>query len=336
MASSGFNPTIMMAQGEASAVPLSYAEDLVSSEVATRTFLGHDGKFFFAQAVDPWIASPQTLARVLDFPTYRAQRMLYPLVASGFGTLSPDAVVWGLIVANVMAVGVGGWFTARLAESLGASAWVGLAFPLNPGVLGELDIDGSGVFALCLGLASLLALRQSRVTTAALLMSAAVLSRETMLLFAVGALAGGWFMARRWIWPIVVWPILSVSLWRVYTTLRFSGLEETTNLTDGLSRNFTVAPLGGLVSAFGEWQLASRNLVWGLALIGLLFLFTLRAVRTRTPESWSALPFVALAVFASAFVWKEPYDIARATAPVFTAYALLLFSSGRRSEHVFD
>ena len=44
---------------------------------------------------------------------------------------------------------------------------------------------------------------------------------------------------------------------------------------------------------------------------------------------WGALPFVALAMILSEAVWRQPFDISRAVAPVFTAAPfLLLMPSG--------
>ena len=81
----------------------------------TRPNLGHDGKFFFAQANDPLSLQPERHAAFLDGPLYRAQRMLFPLIAGGFGLFPPGVVVWSMLVTNLLAMGVGALLAARLA-----------------------------------------------------------------------------------------------------------------------------------------------------------------------------------------------------------------------------
>src|SRR5918996_1092055 len=91
------DPTIFVAFGEDSQTQTNYARSLLG-EITTRRDLGHDGKFFFAQANDPWYLSPEQHAVVLDRPIYRAQRMLFPMVAGGFGLFPPGAVVWAMLL----------------------------------------------------------------------------------------------------------------------------------------------------------------------------------------------------------------------------------------------
>ena len=91
--------------------------------------LGHDGRFFFVQGNDPWVLEPEVNAVVLDRPLYRSQRMFYPLLAGGFGLFSPEGVVWGLLVVNVIAMGLGTWAVAVLAVEMGLSSWSGSRLP---------------------------------------------------------------------------------------------------------------------------------------------------------------------------------------------------------------
>jgi hypothetical protein len=325
LASADFNPTIFLAEGRENSVPLSYAEEQLDMEIRTRPALGHDGKFFFAQSVDPWISDPATLARVLDFPTYRAQRMLYPTLASVLGTLSPDQVVWGLLLANLVGAGIGSAATAAVASGLGGSPWLGLAFAINPGIWSEIDIDGSGVLALALALLGLWAVLRQHEVWATLAFAGAALSRETMLLFAGGIFIGWWLTKRTWKWHLVVAPIAAVAIWRAFLTLRFDGYEDPAKLGEGLTRNFNLIPLGGLIEAISGWQ-DPQEAVWGWAIVALLAMFALRVLRDPTAIGLAAVPFLLLAIFGSETIWREPYDIARATSPIFTMYPVLLFS----------
>ena len=80
--------------------------------------------------------------------------MLFPMIAGGFGFLPPGAIVWSMLMTNVAAMVVGTILAAKLAEAWGAyrsgSGWM---FPLNIGLLFELEIGGAGIlaYACCLG-----------------------------------------------------------------------------------------------------------------------------------------------------------------------------------------
>jgi hypothetical protein len=75
-----------------------------------------------------------------------------------------------------------------------------------------------------------------------------------------------------------------------------------------------------------------------LILVIIVVAFTVLAPRSRLPIAWGALPFVALAVVLSVDVWREPFDLSRAVAPVFTAapFLVALSRSGTVRTHVPD
>jgi hypothetical protein len=336
---SGWDVTIFLAEGEESPIQADYAEALLGRPIATRSSFGHDGKFFFAQANDPWYLKPDKHAVVLDLPVYRAQRMLYPTVAGGLGLFSPSVVVWTMVLLNVVGVGVGSTLTAALATTLGGSRWVGLAFALNPGVIADLDINGGGVVALALGMAGALLLTRGHHPWASVALAGSVLARETMILFVAGAVLGNWLNRRRWVLAPLLVSAAAALLWRIYVSNRLAGLglETLGGLPANPVGNLTFRPLTGAVDAIPYWLANPAKFAFVGGLVVLMLLFVRRAIGERTVVAWSALPFVMLSLFLAVFVWREPYDLARAVAPIFTAYPLLLFqSSAKVREHVFE
>ena len=315
----GMDPAIFLALGEAAPAQTRYTERLLGN-VPTRPNRGHDGKFFFIQANDPWYLHPDANAVFLDRPAYRSQRMLYPMVAGGMGLFPPWLVVWTMLVTNVLFLGVGALVAARLATIWGASPWLGLAVPLNIGLLFELWIDGSGILAYVLALCAVYAVAMGKGWTAAALMSAAALSRETMVLFAFGLFALGWVEHRRLRWRLVLAPLLAMAMWQGYVQLRLMGIAG----RDGAWSNFG-PPFVGLVDALRSWLDDPNSLVLNIALLALVVVFAVRGVSSRSMIVWGALPFVAMATVLSVAVWGEPFDISRALAPVFTAAPFLLF-----------
>ena len=314
----GMDPTIFIALGEDAPVQTEYAVRLLG-EVTTRHDLGHDGKFFFAQANDPWYLDPEQNAAVLDRPTYRGQRMLFPMIAGGFGLFPPGVVVWAMLATNLLAMAIGAVLAAKLASSWGASAWLGLWVPLNIGLLFELDIGGAGVLAYACCLGGLYALVRDRTWLAALLFAAAALSREVMVLFAVGVFALWWLQRRERPWRLVVTPLVAMALWYLYLHVRLAGVAGVGGLTGAFAPPFT-----GFFEAFRSWVENPIDLVYELPLLALIIAFIPLAVRSRLPIAWGALPFVALATILSVNVWREPFDLSRALAPVFTAIPFLI------------
>lgn len=330
----GFDPSIFLALGEDPAVPTDYARDLLG-EVVTRTNLGHDGKYFFAQANDPLYTEPEAHAVVLDRPIYRGQRMLYPFLAGGGGAFPPQVVVWSLVIVNLAAVGVGTFATAQLSQRLGASPWLGLAFPINVGVIGEIDIDGAGVVAFALAMVAIWMVYEGRMSVAALALSGAALAREVMLGVAVGLVVGVWFNRRRFRPVLLVPPALCVVAWNLYLRWRLADLPAV-----GDTREIAPYPLAGIIRAIPQWvDDGTASLLAGLVILILLVVFSVRALLDRSILAWAALPFVALASMLSISVWLEPMDIARGIVPVLTIYPLLVLLGSRRTkpvEQVFD
>jgi hypothetical protein len=314
------DPTIFLALGEAAPAQTSYAQRLLG-DVATRENLGHDGKFFFIQANDPWHLHPEANAAFLDRPVYRAQRMLYPVIAGGIGLFPPGLVVWSMLVTNVLCLGIGALVAARIALISGASPWLGLTVPLNIGLLFELWIDGSGILAYLFALGAVYALATGRGWTAAALLSAAALSRETMVAFASGILALGWIEHRRLRWRLLVMPLAAMGIWQGYLQVRLMGISG----QGGASSNFG-PPFLGLVEAFRSWIQDPTYLVLNIAILVLVGVFAVRGLSSRSMIVWGALPFVGLATVLSVAVWGEPFNIARALAPVFTAAPFLLLA----------
>lgn len=325
MSGASWQPSALLAIGDEAVVQLEYANRVLEGRVETRSALGHDGKFFFILANDPLFLAPAEHAAFLDYPTYRAQRILYPLVAGGVGLFSAGMTVWGLIVVNVLAAGLGSYATAGVAGFLGTTRWLGLAYVISPGIIAELDIDGGGVLALALGMLGLLLLLKKEESWAIAAFAGSVLARETMILFVGGLFLWEWLYRRSLRVALLAIPVIGAIAWRVYAGIRLAGIESSSSMSQGLLRSFDL-PLRGMIEASAVWAMDSVKLIWTLCLITLLLLFLRRAWTDRSPLAACASPFLVLSLFLSAIVWIEPYDIARALAPVFVAYPLLLFS----------
>jgi hypothetical protein len=314
-----WDPTIFVAFGEDATPTTEYAEERLG-EVYLRGAQGHDGKFFFVQANDPWVLEPNVNAQVLDRPLYRSQRMLYPVLAGGFGLLGPEAIVWAMLVVNLLAMGVGSWVVARIAEEMGGSPWWGLAFALNIGFFSEINIGGAGVVAAAAAFGAVLMFMRERAGAGIGLLVAAVLAREAMLIAVAGIAFWFWLERRRkTAVTVAALPAIAAASWAAYLRLRIGEGSVPAQVEE------IGWPFVGFVEAFGTWLGDPLDLVVGLAMMTLFLLFTRRALLSRHVVGWAFLGFVALGVVFTEQVWRSYFDITRAVAPIITSFVLLVF-----------
>jgi hypothetical protein len=317
----GWDATIFVGFGEDEAPTRQYAEERIG-DVFLRAGDGHDGKYFFVQAVDPWVLAPETNAAVLDRPLYRSQRMLYPLLAGVGGALPPSGIVWGLLVVNLVAFGVGTWATAGIAQQMGMSPWWGLAFGFNVGLLSEMVIDGAGVVATAAAFVAVRLFLKERSAWAIAALAVACLAREAMLIAAVGSAFWLWrYQGKRNVAiATIAVPTGVIAAWAGYLRLQIrldSGLGEVREI--GL-------PLIGLFRAIPIWREDPMNLIIGAAILLVFVMFIRRVLTSSHLVGWAFVGFAALALVLTARVWANYFDMTRAVAPVLTAFVLMLFA----------
>ena len=313
-----WEPTQFAAFGEEATEIRSYAEDRLDT-VKLRSQLGHDGRFFFVQANDPWVLDPNENAQVLDRPLYRSQRMLYPALAGGLGLFGPEAIIWAMLLLNLAAMGLGSWAVAWIAVSLGGPVWAGLAFVLNIGFISELDVGGAGILAGAAAFGALALVLNGRTWAGVVLLTMAALSREVMLVVAAGAAFYLWRRdEKRDAVAAALLPLAAVVVWAVYLRLRLSvdaGLSEVQEI--GI-------PFLGIIQAIEWWIKSPVDLVMGIVILLILGLFTRRALLQDNIVGWALIGFVPLALLLTEQVWHSYFDITRGVAPLMTAFVLLV------------
>lgn len=296
-----------------------YASELLGRDIVIAPKAGHDGKFFFSQAMDPFYLEPELHAEHLDRPTYRAQRMLYPMLASLGGLLPGEATLWGLIVVNVLAMGIGTAFASLVAMEMGISKWFGLAFLLNPAMIVTLNIDGAEIVATAAMLAAVYyTIRESYVPAATSLV-VACLAREAMLIAAIGLGLFVLYSKRRVVWGYAA-PLLAVGGWWFYVRWRLDALLA----QDIKALDF---PIVGFSQAFQRWLATPGSipdLLMGCVLLIVSVLVVIRAWRTPSALAWAVAGFALLGMVLSGPVWLNYFDSSRALAPVVTGYLILV------------
>ena len=321
-----WNPSVLIKFPEVRPEQLAYGNEMLG-EVVPAGGDGHDGKYYFMQAMDPFYAQPEDHAYLLDRPSYRAQRMVYPTVAGGFGLMPAEATAWSLWGVNMIALAIGGWLTARLAIELGLSPWFGLAFVFNPGIIVSSLIDTAEVFAMVFFIASALALMRRRYVAGAVFLSLAALSRETMIVAAIGAIVYIWRTERKVPWVLGL-PFVTSAAWWLYLRTQIGYLDG------GVQDVAAVGvPFKGFYDALQLWL--SRpdravDILMGVILLVVSLLVVRHAWQRPSLLGYMTAGFALVAVSMVGDVWKFYFDASRALAPVITAYVLMVPAAAKQ------
>lgn len=290
--------------------------------VLARQGYGHDGKEFWAIARDPALAGGRELAGHLDRPAYRAQRILYPLLAAPWRLAGERALLWGLLLTNLVAIGVGGYAASRLALELGGPAWVGLAFALNPAMGVTVDHDGCDAVALAALVWSILLLRQSRLAWGVAVAAAAALAKEASLLSIGGMAVLAAPLGARSRAALALVPAGVAGLWGLYARWRLGwpGTEI---------REFAL-PFAGYAEAWRDGSHAAAALLPVAALTIALWW------NKRSLLLAASVPYALIIPFLSANVLIYGTGSARAFGPAITLLLLELLSRRRSASSTLE
>lgn len=323
------------------------ARQLLGDDLLVPLDDGHDGAAFWLLAGDPLLLDngPGGRTEVTHFerPGYRAQRILYPVLASPGALFGEWGLVWALVAANLAVIGAGGYLTTRLALEVGAPTRAGWAFAANPLVLLSFVMDFADALALALLVAVVLALRRGRTAWSVAAAVATVLAKEIGLA-AVAVLTvappswGGCTLTRRDRAALLGLPTLAVVAWGAYARWRLGW-------PPGDVQELVVVPFAGFVDSWRRgWSWAGN---WGDAFGAALVVLAAVVVawrwwRRRSPELLAALPFALLVPFMSIYVVNLLVNLVRVIGPALTLvvidwYAVTPSTTGRsrpaRSPH---
>ena len=150
---------------------------IASEFIRPRT--GYDGQFYYRLSQDPFLIQQTAYGITLDDPPLRHQRILLPLLTSIFTRGETSLIPMVMLSINILAVGGCGWAAAKILQRFDCSPWYGLLFVFYPGFAISTGRFLTEPLAFLLMLFSLLALLNRRNVLAAVMLSLAVLSRET-------------------------------------------------------------------------------------------------------------------------------------------------------------
>jgi hypothetical protein len=296
---------------------------------------GYDGQFAYFIALDPGGASEK-----LDVPSYRYQRILYPMLARWLALGRPGVLPWTLVLLNLVALVAGTALMERLLLHYGAGRWYALVYGLYAGQLMSVRLDLNEPLSYGLVIAAIWALEQKRPGWGALLFALAALAKETALAFAAAyglylLLTAGWRPALRFgvvaFGPYACWQLI---LWRW-----LGGVGAGPG--GAMATSFEIIPFMGL------WRIGAVSwaalLVYTVILGPLVVLPTVWAIwrtgREILQRHWHP---VSLALFVNAAVllflphstWREFLAMLRLSAGLVAA--VLLYAALRRDRRALN
>jgi hypothetical protein len=176
--------------------PMAFVLDRPPDVPADQTWaIGYDGQQAYAIAIDPLGA-----AEKLDRPSYRYQRILYPILARVIGLGNPDLIPWAMLIVNLASACATVFVLSQLLDHRSASAWWSLIPLLSFNYLIGIRLDLTGPLAYALALAGLLSVERKRFAWGGILFALAGLTREAALVFPLALavyllLKGNWRLA---------------------------------------------------------------------------------------------------------------------------------------------
>ena len=294
---------------------------------------GYDGLTFYRLALNPFTRERTAHGIRLDNPPYRQQRIGYPLIvwllSLGHATWVPAL----LVAVNILAAAVMAAFAGAFAKKFGMHPLWGVIVPLYPGFVLTFSRDLAEIVAASFAMGAIWAIASRRNTTAAVLLTCAVLTRETTLLLAV-ALAAAWLIERlmrrerrigviAFALPIAVyvfWQIVLAVQWGV-TPLRAGAPDR--------SRPFVeFARFLAAASARRDHQ-QRLYFLESLFLAAVVIVIVLVWRRSRAPLEWRLAWLGYLAIFAILphTIWLEDFGFLRIFADLFLVSAALIIPS---------
>jgi hypothetical protein len=289
---------------------------------------GYDGVIFYRLALNPFTREATAHGITIDNPSYRQQRLGYPLlirIASlGFVRAIP-AVMLGLNVLAVLAIAAIG---AMIARQFGHHAINGLLFALYPGFLLSMSRDTAEIVMVAFALAAFCAFNARRFVLSGVLLTYAVLTRETALTIAI-ALAIAYVIRRTRIAPITfALPIGVYAAWQLILAAQWGVLP----LRAGVPA--TARPFSEYVRFFAA-ALPRHDHLQRIYFAECVFLGVIvamavaAAIRSRVGVEWRIAFLANLAIAATLphSIWGEDFGFLRIFADLFLSAAVMIIGT---------
>lgn len=286
--------------------------------------IGHDGQLFYVIGLDlrgEWV--PAYLDPFESVP-YRYRRIAYPALSSLLGLSTGPQLLWGMVIVNLISVGVASGSVAVIARHLGKSPLLASAVVLNPGVWLSAQLLTADNLALAAGLAAILAFLKDRLPISVVALAVAALAKEVAVVFAVGLAGYAWFQGWRVkAVSLAVGSVIPLGLWLLYVHMAIGNVID--------SSGNIGPPFAGLVDAAAIWpDQTLRENGWTFILITFIVLGIVGLIRSHAIWRWTAWPWIGVALVSSHLVWDLGNNSIRTLSPIIVLTVLGLADRTRR------
>jgi hypothetical protein len=303
--------------------PLLHTIEVELGPVSKDDAIGHDGQLYYLVARDPLGTgdTPEAIAKFDDNGArYRYRRILFPLLAGGFGQLGARATLFGMILWLAVAMGLATVAIADLSFQLNLRGGVVLVAAVNAGALVSVLLLTADALAVALALTGIALSLRSRTGWAVTTFALAALTKEVYLLvpWALAAWTGRQHRGRAL--ALAVLPVLPIAAWSGWVAM---SLPSATTAVENVG-----VPLVGIFEAMSTWVRQERNPVelFLAALVGLTFLTAavMLAVGRISVLRWLIAPWLVLGCVSTLEVWGKPNNAARVFAILWPLTVLVL------------
>jgi len=294
---------------------------------------GYDGVWFYRLAINPFTSVQAAHGIRIDNPAYRQQRVMYPLIVWLLSLVNVTWIPWLLVIVNILAAAAMAAFAGAFARRFGLNALWGVIVPLYPGFVLTLSRDLAEIVTAAFAMGAIWAIASRRNTTAAILLTCAVLTRETTLLLAF-ALAAAWLIERvlhreRRIAAITFSvPIAVYAVWQVILAFRWGVSPLRAGAPD---RALPFVEFAQFLAAASFRRNHQERLYFleSIFLAAVVIAIVLVWRRSRAPLEWRLAWLGYLAIFSILphTIWIEDYGFLRIFADLFLVSAALIIPS---------
>jgi len=183
-----FNPSALIGLGAAN--PLNDPASLPDGLIVFQS-VGYDGQHFYH------IARSLVRGERPAVPPVRVQRIGYPLAAALLSLGREAAIPWALVAVNLLAIAAGTAVFARLLRRRNLNPWWSLLFALNSGQVLAVQMDLALPMVMAFTAGAWLCWEKRRTGAAGALLAAALLTRESAVLFIIPLVVAE-LLGKRW------------------------------------------------------------------------------------------------------------------------------------------
>lgn len=308
-----YNPAYLISLGERFA-------DLnqIPKNIVVWKNYGYDGQFYYRLALNPFTFKKEEFGITIDIPSYRHQRIIYPLITYLLSFGNKDFVPTVLLFVNFIALLLIGFFGGYFAKCLKLHSLWGLAFVIYPTFPYSLSRDLTEIVEVCFLLVTLILIKKAKFLSAAIILTLVILSRETALVLAISLLLT--FKSRYFFIPF-----LSFIIWQIVLFLNWGVVPiPITNLS-------LIHPFSG-ISSFLQQAITSHNRLGFIELMFLLIFvisvfITLKSSKSEAFQKVAFCIYFLMGLFYAPFIWVADIAFFRALTEFYIMGTTILLSS---------